>query len=99
MKWYNHRSYPSDKLLDSLILNLLHDEIVDITLTDFELSITFSNDFTLMVWDENRYYAWLSRGKITYNGKIFYEWTKKMPTNKTMNILYNRIYPYPYSYG
>lgn len=47
-------------------------------------TITFNDGTTYYYWDENKWYAWMRKGKINFsNGKIL-EWNDKMPSSEVI---------------
>jgi hypothetical protein len=55
----------------------------------YRLEIEFSNGIKGELWDENKYYAWLSSGEL---GK--YRWSACRPSRKTMSKMYYALKEY-----
>jgi len=86
--YYNYsfdtRCYPIDKKLNILLIYLENVEIVSIELFTFQCKITFVDNSELTFWNANRWYGWMSSGKMIFsNGKIM-EWRSKCPSYETL---------------
>jgi len=89
--------------LGTLIFSYEYDEKLDMIVKvlicgDFKISnkydgITFENyAYKITVWDNNKYYAWLSEG--SFENKITgskYEWKDGRPSIKSMYLLKKRL--------
>lgn len=70
-------NYKRDETLEALIDKIM--EIpsgqANVRFSDFNMFILYENkEFKL--WNENKYYAWLSRGDAWVDGKCVYSWKK-----------------------
>jgi hypothetical protein len=57
-------------------------DIDQCVIDDFHIYISTENRL-YELWDQNKYYAWLSEGRVYENNKIIFEWHSKMPSRKT----------------
>ena len=83
-----------DPMIDTVLGGLLDKGIENIeeTQNGFYKKITFQNKCAYEFWDENRYYAWLSRG-VFYDEYGNRRWSYKdlRPSRKMMNRLYREM--------
>ena len=68
--------------------------IVEISLIGYRMKIKFSNNKVIDFWNENKWYAWMSDGKIyteDENEQLEFEWKASRPKKRTMNLLLEKI--------
>jgi hypothetical protein len=86
------RNYSTNRQLYILLIYLESVGIKSIHLqrNDARYFIIFNDNTTLEFWNNNRWYAWMSEGKIKFsNGKIL-SWSSEMPSPEVL-IKYIRI--------
>lgn len=86
-----------NKSLDSYLNLLLLSNtitIVEISLIGYKMKIKFNNNKVIEFWNENKWYAWMTEGRIYTEGKnkhIEFEWRANRPKRRTMNLLLEKI--------
>lgn len=76
-------NYPIDDYLDNILRRAIDSGIISITTEDgYYITISFRNGSTAELWNENRYYAWLSRGNVDN-----YHYDGARPKKSTMRKL------------
>lgn len=68
------------------ILSIYLDEvgIKNITKTSYHLIITFNDNTTANVWNENKPYAWMSSGEIKFSNGESLSWANQSPPLETL---------------
>lgn len=82
--------YPVDIIVDGMLNKLLDIGIKSIQSECYYfITIEFNNGSIAKMWNENKYYAWLSSGKIDR-----YRYNGGRPTRKTMRKLFIAMQDY-----
>ena len=82
-------NYCVDSILDSILNKELDSGISECITNSFYIDITFNTGVKATLWNENKWYAWLSRGNIGN-----YTWDNARPRRKTMWRLKKEIEKY-----
>lgn len=87
--------YQIDYYLDKMLNDDIKSGIKKITKeNNYYIIIEFNSGTIYYMWDENKYYAWLSDGMIYKNNdtkKPVYTWKSTRPAKKTMALLLRKI--------
>lgn len=89
-------NYSSSNELSIYINNCINTGIISVAYSSrFDMYILFGNELIVEFWNENKYYAWLSKGSIISkeSGEL-YKWKNKRPNRRTMARLYCEIEKY-----
>lgn len=81
--------YDVDSTLDSILNKELDSGISECIISECYLDITFNTGVKAKLWNEGKWFAWVSRGNI---GK--YTWDEARPRRKTMWRLMKEIEKY-----
>lgn len=86
-------NYPIDTTLDSVLYKLLTTSaLTEVKQQPYEIDFAFSNGIKFVnVWNSNKYYAWLNKGKIINESEVLYEWNDSCVTPITMATLKVKI--------
>lgn len=76
-------NYSVDKELDDILRKCLESGIKTYIKNSGYIRLIFNNGADARMWDESKYYAWLSDGYITKDDLRF-GWTSKMPSVEVM---------------
>jgi hypothetical protein len=83
-----------DETLDEIISDLLEKEIVSIdNINEYYILIVTSDGFEYKLWNNNKYYGWLTRGSITVNNENLVSWDDAQPSAITMAKLKQLVDP------
>jgi len=72
----------SEILYNSLKLGIKSVEIMGEKF--YDLRITNVNDIIFELWNSNKYYSWLCRGRIIKNGQVIYQWEEESISRECM---------------
>jgi hypothetical protein len=79
------RTYPVYLKLDILIIYLEKVGIKSISTNDkYWGTIVYNDGTTYLFWNENRWYSWMSRGKISFSNGKELNWVNKMPSYEVL---------------
>lgn len=78
------RNEDVNRKLDVLLVYLNEIGIRSISMDYHWCTIVFKDNTTIEFWNANRWYGWMSQGKISFsNGKVL-EWNDTMPSNEVL---------------
>jgi len=88
--------YPPDRVLTSYLMQAMDSGIKIANGVDGRgayLEIAFLDGSSIIAWNVNRYYAWLSRGVFTFPDKSMrgYKWDDSRPSKSAMARLYKML--------
>lgn len=84
LKYPGTRLYEKYKKLDVLLIYLKEVGIKSTNIGYGYCIVIFNDDTQLKIWNENRWFAWMSQGSLTLkNGKNF-EWNTCMPSYEVL---------------
>lgn len=98
IRWYNHTTHQTDRILDSIL-----NRCVDSGIAEYKCNIEhsyyrsyckFNNGWEYEFWNTNIPFGWLSKGEIKKHEEFIYRYDDVMPRKRTMNRFYNAIYEY-----
>lgn len=82
-------NYSVDKVLDTILSKCIDSGIKSYKTTAYFMNIDFNNGINAVLWNANKYYAWISEG---YIGT--YSFRGVQPSKKTMRKLNKEIEKY-----
>lgn len=98
IKWYDHRTYPTNPIIDAYLLNGLNSGIKELIYYNTENTwalCKFNNGLAYKFWNANIPYAWLSEGIFAESDdEILFRYNGCMPSCKVMNKFYDAMYKF-----
>lgn len=92
--WCSSFIHKVDKTLNKKLSSAIKSGIEYAFKTRFDLDIRFKDGTTCRLWNENKWYAWASKGNIISPDGSAYIWDNKRPSRKTMIKLQKALEAY-----
>lgn len=84
--------YKHDPVISALLSGCMDSGISAVkTNSKYSIIVTFKDGSELYAWNSNRYYGWLSEGRISQPDKSMYQWEEARPSREVMARLYNML--------
>lgn len=85
----DHRAHEVDWGLDEVLREFLDDGVIKVISSDKFYKTLQSGEITIKFWVANKFYAYAQQGEIFNNGARIYTWNDQMPSNETIEDLFN----------
>lgn len=93
--YFEDFTYPIDRKLDKYLKKAIRSGIYSITIRDtYRSNIVFNDGTYGVIWNANKWYAWLTDGSLVSPNGDAYVWEDKRPTRWTMIKLKKAIEKY-----
>jgi hypothetical protein len=76
--------YKEDKIVTHYFEEVAEKEWESVIVGNFNIRIKTKNNIVLYFWNENKYFAWGSRGNIEYPNGEEYSWDERQPNAVSM---------------